>query len=194
MSLVTPAISPSPIDGLSLFDDFMGTSKNDFLWAISGVDVAPQDAIGGRFLITSANTSSYGEMYLGNKGMFSIANHASVKWCGILTPGSGSVECGIDGAGNQATEWICWITGSPNFRCQCGSGGSTSMIDSGVAMDGVDHVFEIITFTGFAQFFIDGVFKATINSNVPTTALQPYVWVVGTGSANMDYVLVQGDR
>ena len=194
MSLNTPSIDPSPITGLSFFDDFIGTSRNDFLWAISGVDVAPQDAIGGRLLVTSTNPASYGEMYLGDKGNFSIAKHAHSIWRGVLTPGNSSAECGIDGAGNQSTEWICWITGSPNFRCQCGSGGNTSTINSGVAVDSLDHVFEIYTFTGFAQFFLDGVFITTITANVPTTTLQPYVWVVGTGTANMDYVLVQGDR
>jgi hypothetical protein len=191
VSLIIPKVDPSPIAGLSFFDDFVGAAYDNQVWSLAaGATAVSQNSLDGRVLVSGAS----GQMYLGNIGVFSAANNAKIRWRGTLTPGSGSAECGL-ADNNSSTDWIAWLNGGANFRCQCGiGGGSTSDIDSGVAGDTSNHLFEIVLSTGIAQFFLDGVYRTTIVTNVTAHPLQPYIWLAGTGSANMDFVLIQGDR
>jgi hypothetical protein len=187
MSLKTPSVDPSPIAGLSFFDDFVGATYDNGIWTLNGVTVASQNSNSGRILISSVGSFDFGTIQ-----PFSAALNAKAKWRGILTPGSASAECGL--MSNSGTEWVSWFADSGNFKCFNGTAGGSTTQDSGIAIDANNHIFEVVVSTGFIQYFIDGQFNRTIIANVPTANLMPYVWLVGTGTANMDYVLVQGDR
>ena len=183
MSLVQPSVDPSPIIGFDFFDDFIGATYDNEAWALNGATMVSQNSLNGRVLISGAS----GYVGLDPNRQFTSAQNINIKWRGILTPGSTSAECGVQNV--SVSEWISWYADSGNFKCQCGA----NAVDSGIAIDANNHIFEIIISTSLLQFFIDGRYAITMN-NTTTSAFTPYVWLAGTGSANMDYVLVQGDR
>lgn len=62
-------------------------------------------------------------------------------------------------------------------------------VDTGIAADAVDHEFKIIIRGSIIKFFIDGVLKATITTNIPTANLfHGFVWVTTEAVAKTDRI------
>ena len=185
------------------FDDFIGASYDDTVWSLTGATVTWQDATGGRILVRAPIGVASAEFYMGNNAAYSAATGLVVEWKGRMLPAAtgGSSECGVDGAGDQGSNWIAWFYNpgaSANFACQCGSTGGNTFRDSGIAGDNNEHVFRIVVNTGDVEFWLDGVFVLAITDNITTSLLQPYCWMSASGSAvsdfNADYVLIAGGR
>jgi hypothetical protein len=187
---------------LFMFNDFIGSNYDNYIWNIVGTgSFNHQNSIGGRVL-ARANTSNQIEININNMGNYSAEKHFVIEWKGKLIPSSnGSSECGMDAAGSQGSNWICWIYkpgDSTKFRCQTGSGGSITTVDSDINGDTNEHYFKIIGDSGVLQFYLDNMLKTSITTNISNSRLQPYLWMQGGGSspsdADMDYVLAIGDR
>jgi hypothetical protein len=137
-------------------------------------------------------------------GAFSVAKQAKVRWYGRLTsPGAGTgglAECGLQGSTNPTTMSVRWnrTRGTTNFQCICTNSGTSTTVGSGVAGDANDHDFGIECYSGSILFYLDGVLRATITTNITAELLQPFVNCTGSTStaatANMDYVDARGDR
>jgi hypothetical protein len=184
------------------FDDFFGDLYDNQTWGVTGTGSAIMQDTDGGFLRIRATAGNMYEFNMGNIGNFAVANNFVCEWRGKLRPGTSvSAECGLEGAGDQSNNWICWqrANGTANFLCQTGAPSGTTTTDSGVAADNNNHLFKIVGSPGIIQFFLDDVLITTILANITASALQPYVWnSAGGGSgasdAFMDYVLVTGDR
>lgn len=186
----------------TFFDDFFSDLYDNEVWSVVGTGSLTMQSINGGVIRVRATAGNNYEMNLGNIGCYSVANDFTCEWRGSLRPsgGGGNAECGMEGAGDQATNWICWRSNpglSANFLCETGSGGTSTTTDSGIPRDTNNHLFKIVGSSGVIQFFLDDVPIVDLVSNITASQLQPYVWNVG-GSGNsdalMDYVLVTGDR
>jgi len=206
MSLDNPVVllppdKTDPRAGVVFYDDFIGFNYDNQVWSAAGTGaLANLDANGGQIRVRcNANNKDY-EFYAGDMGAFSVAKNFDVEWRAALTADNGTAECGLEGAGDQATNRIRWQLDSAqaNFQCLATSAGVTSTADSGVAKDNNLHLFRIIGSAGFLQFFLDGVLRAVITLNITASLLQPYAFCVRNTGSNSDvvadYVQVTGDQ
>jgi hypothetical protein len=186
------------------FDDFTGSVYNSRVWAVTGTgSAALQNSLSGRILITGNTGLSY-RINHGNLGAFSVAQLAKVQWRGsLVSPASGTgglAECGLQSTSAPTTTSVRWnrTRGTTNFQCYCQSAGTGSPVDSGVVADSNDHDFRIECYSGSVLFFLDGVLRATITTNITANQLQPFVNCTGStlaaATANMDYVDARGVR
>jgi hypothetical protein len=186
----------------TLFDDFIGYLYDNQTWSTIGTgSIASRSLNGGVVRVRATAGSASYEFLLGNMGVYSVANDFTCEWRASLVPGTGvSAECGMEGAGDQATNWICWQRApgtSSNFLCQTGSASGNTTTDSGVVADTAYHLFKIIGSSGYIQFLLDDVPIVGITTNITASQLQPYIWCNGSSGASdvfADYVLVSGDR
>jgi hypothetical protein len=190
---------PDPRFG-TFFDDFFSDLYDNQVWSIIGTGTVVMQSVNGgvaRLRVTTGNTAEFQQA---NIGSFSVASDFAVEWRASLRPSAdGTTECGMEGAGDQANNWICWQrTGAgANFLCQTGSSAGTTTTDSGIAADSAYHLFKIVGSAGVIQFFLDDVLCATITTYITASQLQPYLWNVGgSGTSDIfaDYVLATGDR
>ena len=203
MSLFALPAFPDPANAV-FWDDFISATYNTRVWAVTGTgSITSLDQVGGRIRVraTAGNTYRFNH---GNYGAYSVAAKAQVTWrTSLLVPTGGtggSVECGLQATSNPTTNKICFqaIRGTANYQCLCQSGGVGSPVDSGIAVDTNPHNFFIETLTGSVNFYIDGVLRANITSDIPSSTLQPYVNCAGSttvvADANVDWVQVTGVR
>lgn len=110
-------------------------------------------------------------------------------------------NAGSKARADQSSNWCDWYA-SPtlyaNWRCRSGSTGGEVNSDSGIPLDNNDHLFKIIGGTGALEFWFDGALIITITSNLTSSLLQPYVWLVPNSTTpsdiNIDYIVVKGGR
>jgi hypothetical protein len=186
---------PNPAQGV-FFDDFIGSSYDSQTWSITGATITWLNQLGGRIQINAPIGVASATFAMTDVLNYSAATRIEIEWYGRMTPPTGgNTECGVMSAGG--TEWVAWYynpSTSANFRCQT----SATNTDSLVAGDNNDHLFEIIINTGVAEFWLDGVLRATNTTNVSTLGLQPYAWLTASGTTastmNMDFVKVTGNR
>lgn len=86
---------------------------------------------------------------------------------------------GLYGDANNLIEIFYDQAGTPgNFKYRCKSGGTETVVDSGLAADTGYHTFKIeVTATASVTFTIDGASSATLTTNVPSGLLEPRVGV-----------------
>jgi hypothetical protein len=182
------------------WDDFIMSSYDTRVWAVTGSgSVTSLNLVGGRIQIQATASNTY-RFNHNNFGAFAVASNAQITWRGAMTRPTGgtggTVECGLQATTSPTTNLICWkgLRGTTNFQCLCTSGGTTTTTDSGVAFDTNDHEFFIETVTGSVNFYLDGVLRATITTNIPSGNMQPYVNCAGstTLAASMSADWVQG--
>jgi len=194
------AVNYPDVRWAQFFDDFYGNLYDNQVWAVTGTGSVAMQSTNGGFIRIRATTGNTYEFNLGDMGNFAVANNFTCEWRGSLEPGgTGLAECGLEGAGDQTNNWICWqrVAGTTNFLCQTGSPAGTTTTNSGVAADSNNHLFKIVGSPGIIQFFLDDRLITTISTYITSSKLQPYVWnnAIGANSnAFMDYVRVIGDR
>jgi hypothetical protein len=186
------------------FEDFLGTTYDNRIWAVSGTGaIAPQNSANGRVLVTGNAANSY-RLNHGNMGSFTVGNNVSCVWHGSMTrPASGTgglVECGLQDATAPTTTAIKWssVVGGIYFQCICINAGTATTVMSNITVDTADHDFRIEAITGSVNFYLDGVLKGNITTNIPAGQLQPFCNCTGSTTTaatfNADSVLVIGIR
>lgn len=186
-------------DDIVFFDDFICSAYDNQTWSLIGGSFNQQSALCGRTIMRTPTGVAQGTFYVSDPA-YTCANIIRCDWRGRMIPAAnGSVECGLL-SGDQA-DWVCWIYApgtSANFECYCGNGAGSTRISSGVVADTNDHIFRVYGRTGAYEFWLDGVLRQVITSNVSTQAISPYVWGVGGSAANsdfnVDWVRVTGER
>lgn len=195
------------------FDDFHGLNYNNRIWAVTGTGGVDTLATvtGGRIRVSATASNTY-IMHHGNVGAFSVASQSGVEWVGKperpARGKGGYAECGLMST-QYTTSFMCWraTRSVTNYQCIASLSGTATTVDSGVAVDSSDHVFRIeCRFTanpGYVYFYLDGVLRATVNSDtyISYDPLQPHLRCAGstsTGAANAYFqacsVLAQGVR
>jgi hypothetical protein len=191
---------PNP-DVATFFDDFFSDLYDNRVWTVIGTGgVISQNVNGGVFRVR-ANAGSTYEMNIGDMGVYSVSKNFIVEWRAAMIPSAGgSVECGLEGAGDQSNNWLAWRYApgiNANFLCETGASSGNTTTDSGVVGDGNYHLFKVVGSPGFLQFFLDDVMRATLVTNISASQLQPYIWNVGAAAVSdirADYCMVTGDR
>lgn len=202
MIIFNERYTKSPVDGLLLFDDFIYASYDNRIWGVTGTGSASMQNLNNGVLRVRANGNKTYEFNTTNIGAFDIAHNFICTWNARFSPaGTGGItECGMEGAGNQSTNWICWqrVVGTTNLICQTSTGGNTTTIDSGIVADSNYHILEIRGSTGKLEFWYDNSLSQIITTDIPSTSVQPYIYCAGgNGSPSdcyTDYVQVTGDR
>lgn len=189
------------IDRVYFFDDFVGANYANRIWAVTGTGSASTVDVLGGVLRVRANSGATYTLDQGNRGAWNAAKGVSIVWRGYCVPGaSGIVEIGMMSAPSETTDWIGWRYApaeNANFLCECGDGGVTTTVNSGVAGNGNYHEFRIDITTNKAEFYLDGTLRATITTNVTSDRLQPYVYNQGVGAVAdffADWVEIVGAR
>jgi hypothetical protein len=192
MPLTIPPAYPDLLRAV-FWDDFISASYNTRIWAVTGTgSAAVQSEIGGRVRVRATAANSY-RFNHGDVGGFSVAGNCIIIWRGKMTPAtaaSGLAMCGFQASTNPTTNYIRWIyepNAHANFRCSCVSGGVETISDSGVAGDNNDHEFMIECATGSINFYLDGVLKVNITTNIPTGQLQPFIECTGSAAVVSDF-------
>jgi hypothetical protein len=189
---------------ITFFDDFVTSSYNSRIWSVTGTgSVTSIDNIGGRQRIRANANSAYAFDH-GNMGAFSVEKNANITWLCSMTPATGSgglCECGFRATTNPTTNMIKWQyspNANANFRCICTSGGISTTVISDITGNNNDNEFRIECATGAILFYINGVLKATINTNIPTGNLQPFANCNGSSTTvsdlNADWINAIGSR
>jgi hypothetical protein len=189
---------------VSFIDDFVQAAYNNRIWAVTGNGSVTQlNSAGGRILISANNNNSY-RFNHGNFGAFSAAQFAQIIWRGTLvSPATGTgglSECGFQSATAPTVQSMRWRSarGTTNFQCQCSDGAGTTTVDSGVIANTATHTFQILCSSTGVNFFLDGILRASILTNISTQQLQPFVNCTSSNNAaatsDMDYVDARGVR
>ena len=185
-------------------DDFLGTSYDSRIWSTditAGGTFSASDKVGGVFIMTTNPTAnSYVYLY-GNRG-YTCQKNVEIEFMFYNSSMSDLLfEVGMRN-GRQGTSGVMarmdtlasgyWI-----FRTN--NAGSITNVTTDVALDGDIYRFiRIKTSSTEAQLFYNGQLKATINTNIPTADLEPYVYAYARSniaiSLGLNYVWAQGDR
>lgn len=186
------------------FDDFLGTSYNDRVWAVTGTgSVTTIAQIGGRVRVR-ATAGNYYEFNFGGAPNWSVKNEARIAWYGgMVTPSGGTgglVACGLASRVNPTNDFIRWsaIYGE-YFHCAAFADGNKWEMDTDIKTDTNDHEFLIECTTDLVNFYLDGVLKGSCNTTncITDDILQPYVYCLGDAVAadfNLCSVDVRGLR
>ncbi|GAH29313.1 unnamed protein product, partial [marine sediment metagenome] len=88
---------------------------------------------------------------------------------------------------------------SPNWKAVCRVGGAETEVDTGIPLADAKISLEMITISaGEVRFNVDGVLKATIDTNVPAVALQAFLKVETLGAfarwLDVDAVVITSGR
>lgn len=89
--------------------------------------------------------------------------------------------------------------GVGNWYGVCENNGNVTSIDTGIATTQNFHWFGIRCHSGGVDFYIDGIFKGIINTNVPQSSLEFYIFHETNGgnsnrSSFLDAVFIDGGR
>lgn len=84
------------------------------------------------------------------------------------------------------------ITNPTHWHAVCQTDAShQTLVDTGVVVDTNRHQFAILAGGGGFEFYIDGVLKATITTNVPaaSTALQQFIYLMNHAVGQHDFIV-----
>lgn len=196
------------VDTFWFFDDFLGGTVDDQCWAqrFTGGSYTPteQRYAGQVKLTSSAVTGQYYEWYL-SKMVLSAAKNMGVLWrCKIRTAVTNiNAEFGVCGlTPNNQNNRICWkadtTTDASHWNALTSSNGSTTLMDTGVALDMNFHEFCIMTTTGTVSLIMDGAVYPPFTTNISTEQMAPYMRITTVSNTSRqlsaDYVECWGDR
>lgn len=179
----------------NMFDDFVCAVLDDF-WTTSvigtGSLVAVIGAKGGQVRIRAGNAAARSaELILGLVGVSASGFNPKFK-----------IRAKADSVVTNAEFWfeLVWIDASNyiylravtggNWILYAASGGTTTQVDTGIALDSSWHIFEVMAQSGQATAYIDGILRATITTNVPTGAGRPSVYIYASGAGGTKDLLV----
>jgi hypothetical protein len=183
------------------YDDFVGSNYDNRWWTGRGTGGSLATFDNG-ILRVRANGGLQYELYQGDKPDFSLAANAvhTSRWRISSLTGVSS-EIGLEAASpNHTTDWLCFLYNSAygaNWQAQCGAGGSTTTVDTGVVANLSYHEFRIECSSTAVKFFLDGVLVATITTNLTALLLQPHGYVVSTSNTEdlfFDWIEAYCDR
>jgi len=190
-------------DALKFADDFIGAK--DARWTLGGTGgtYTQNSELGGTGTLATGATS-------GNSADLSLnANRCTDKTKSPLMVTRAKLSATANmGAGlalllNDANNFIDIFYDSgagANFKYRSKSGGTQTVVDSGLAADTSYHVFSISVdnSAGNITFTIDGANTQTISTNIPTALLEPKIAVNTTENVDkqltVDYVYLEADR
>jgi hypothetical protein len=163
-------------------DDFTG--NKDARWTLAGTGgTYTQNAEEGGTgdLSTGATTNNEARLTFNGKTVTKTSKKPKVVTRGKLSATTQLVAtlAGLFGDANNVIE-IYYDQGASggNFKYRCKSGGTETVVDSGLAADTSYHTFKIdVTATASVTFTIDGANSATVTTNVPSGLLEPKVGV-----------------
>lgn len=150
----------------------------------------------------------------GRAGLWNSSNTVTMglttdMWFGIICrPLSGNLSNGTDRY-TVRMGWSDSITADPvdgvyfrysdnlsagNWEGVTRSNSTESVLDTGSPVDTLWHTFEIKTRLNYAEFYIDGVSKGTLTTNVPNgtarvTTIMPFNIIKSLGTTRRDWVL-----
>lgn len=176
------------------YDDFSGSLYDDRFWAVTGTgSVATIDGVGGIIQVRSNSNSSY---FLGHNSFcaFSAAKNAVFETrFRVTNTASVYAEIGLSG-----THYACILSNSGAWNTYTSSAGGNTSNASGISLDTSWHNIVISTNDTTVTFRLDGTIIGTHTTNLPTSDLQPYVYISNTAGATrdieLDYITVYGDR
>jgi len=190
------------------WDDFIGS---DFLvwWVtnVSGtgslVSIPQGEYIGGQALIRSGNGVGRNAT-LGWDSQYYVSAGKHLMFEGRLkiynTTVGAYTEIGFGNWSSGAEVIYFSRDGSSNWYANTVSGGNSTSQDTGVATDTNWHIFKIDCISANeVKFYIDGVLKTTITTNIPTVGLQSFTYqeTTSTGANRdllLDWIELVGDR
>ena len=201
-----------PVEDLArsyFHDDFAGSTYDTRAWTAylstgSTLTHVTGSDIGGQLRVRATGAAA---RYTGIQGAglgFSVAKKFSIVWrAKLLSLTAARMSLGLRGTAD--TERCNWQYDSPRgiyFYTQSVTGGVATQIDSDVVADTNFHEFRIVgssaTGTPKLNFFIDGVSKIVIDTNVPTTDLgmwlRSYTEAASSADVYVDWVEAFGDR
>lgn len=186
-------------------DDFLGRLLKDE-WTeggSAGGSTALQDGLDGgvvRF-ITGAVDGDYWRIYWNNIRSLSVSKRVCVEFRARVVQ---ATYIGIylasyyDDNNNIRFSVNETVGGATNWLAFCRSAGVETVIDTGVVLDTSWHTFRIETSSTSVKFYIDGTLVTTIVTNIPTSYLQSYIYLVTrtalARNLDVDYIVVKEDR
>jgi len=190
-------------DSVIFRDDFIGA--RDARWTLSGTGgTYTQNAeLGGTgTLATGATSGNAAVLTLNGSGCTDktkspfLATRAKLS----STSAVGSGLAVLINDPNNVIDIFYDAGAGANFKYRCKSGGTQTVVDSGVAADTAYHVFTIDVDAGASNvtFTIDGANSQTIATNVPTALLEPKIALNTTDNNDkqltVDFVYLEADR
>jgi hypothetical protein len=194
------------VDGarVRFLDDFF--TDKDPRWTLSGTGGTYTQNVevnGTGTLATGATTSNKAQLSFNGKRMTEKVKSPRVNTRAKLsaTTEVSAVMAGLYNDDDNLVEILYDVSGSPgNFKYRTKSGGTETLVDSGLAADTSYHRFLINVDNGTSdvKFFIDNVNQQTINTNVPTALMEPRIGVTTKENADkqmtVDFFLLHADR
>jgi hypothetical protein len=203
MGLFTPTFS-TDISKVLFVDDFVAASYNNRIWAVTGTgSITSLSSVGGVVRVRANAGASY-RFNHGNFGSYSVAQQASITWYGSMIPAvaaGGLSSCGLQSSTAPTTSYMAWVYNpntNANFTCICISAGTSTVFNSGITGNNLNHTFRIECYPGNVIFYFDNTLVTTITTNITANTLQPFVSCTGSAAAisdfNADWVYALGDR
>lgn len=162
-------------------DDFLGDRSSRWTLSGTGGSYSQNSEVGGTGDLSTGATSSNGAFLSFNgKCCTSEAQAPNLIVRAKLSSLTEvkAVLAGLYNDANNRIEVLYDVTSTAgNFKYRCVSGGTETLVDSGVAADTAFHVFEIEVDpdTGDVLFRIDDANEETLTTNIPTALLEPRI-------------------
>jgi hypothetical protein len=183
-------------------DDFLGAKEGR--WNVGGTGgtyTQNSEADGTGTLATGSTTNNLGKLTFGGKTCFS-AGMSPRMLCRAKISATTNIKVFV-GLWIDSNTGIFFqyneTTPAGNLKCVCVNSGTRTTVDSGVAADTSYHYFEFdANGTTSVSFALDGTPVATISTNIPSSALEPIIFVQTQESADkqltVDLYHIDGDR
>lgn len=188
-----------------LIDDFMYSVIPTENWFMEGTNkTMPTNVIGGRLQVddsgdgirihvcktknVSLPVNSPNQVVVRIRQKQVLNNLNTHQVLGLINdlPASNPLVNTVDGVFFRASNGA----GAVNWTCVCRAFNVETNQASAVLCDlNVDHSFEIQVINNSAQFFIDGLLQATINTNVPSALLRLATITIGRSAGTFGFQL-----
>lgn len=189
-----------------VFDDFVFRDPDHWSEGVAGGgDVDAIDGLGGQLRFTTGTADDdQAQLYYDNN-VFSVAGNFDVTFRVRLVQVSSTcyLEFGIRPQ-LTLTDEVNFHRGEVgegnNWVAEVKNGGVDTQADTGVAATDTGwHKFRMVSDGDDVKFYIDGSLVATLDTNLPTALLAPYLALINTDSgtaheARWDWVHGKGDR
>lgn len=179
------------------YDEFFPPILDD-MWttSVSGTGSLVEVGLlpGGQVLVRAGNAAGrYAELYFGG----------GVAWQSLTLNPRISMRAKYDGTSNGHIEFEVQYTDASNYvllRADWGgnwfletrSGGVSTNVDTGIALDNAWHVLEVRASPTSVTAYIDGTLRATSTTNIPTVSGTVSVYVSATGTGGQKNLLIDG--
>jgi len=179
------------------YDEFFPPTLDD-MWttSVSGTGSLVEVGLlpGGQVLVRAGNAAGrYAELYFGG----------GVAWQALNLNPRIAMRAKYDGTSNGHIEFEVQYADANNYvflRANWGgnwvletrSGGVSTNVDTGIALDNAWHVLEVRSSPTEVTAYIDGILRATSTTNIPTVSGTVSVYVSATGIGGQKNLLIDG--